>query len=290
MIIIDMNQISLASLMMDLNMRKSNEVDEGMVRHMILNSIRLYRQQFTKEYGEVVLTYDSKHYWRREYFPNYKASRRKGREKDSKDWDLIFGVLNKIKAEFKENLPYKFLEVYGAEADDIIATLCKHSQTEKDRTKNENILIVSGDKDFIQLQKYKNVKQWNPVQKKMLKDKNPDLYLKEHIIKGDRSDGIPNVLSDDNSFVDKIRQKPLTKKKIQSWVEHDFMDVAPNEQAKRNYHRNTTLVDLSKIPQDLKDKIKETYKTTPILGDRKNLINYFINNKLKELTNNLGDF
>ena len=174
------------------------------------------------------------------------------------------------------------LEVYGAEADDIIATICE--------SQKENIMIVSGDKDFIQLQKYKNVKQWNPVQKKMLKDKNPDLYLKEHIIKGDRSDGIPNVLSDDNSFVDKIRQKPLTKKKIQSWVEHDFMDVAPNEQAKRNYHRNTTLVDLSKIPQDLKDKIKETYKTTPILGDRKNLINYFINNKLKELTNNLGDF
>jgi len=174
------------------------------------------------------------------------------------------------------------LEVYGAEADDIIATICE-SQKEK-------IMIVSGDKDFIQLQKYKNVKQWNPVQKKMLNGKNPELYLKEHIIKGDRSDGIPNVLSDDNSFVDKIRQKPLTKKKIQSWVEHDFMDVAPNEQAKRNYHRNTTLVDLSKIPQDLKDKIKETYKTTPILGDRKNLINYFINNKLKELTNNLGDF
>ena len=102
-----MNQISLASLMMDLNMRKSNEVDENMVRHMILNSVRLYRTQFNKEYGEVVLTYDSKHYWRREYFPNYKASRRKGREKDSKDWDKIFGVLNKIKAEFKNNLPYK---------------------------------------------------------------------------------------------------------------------------------------------------------------------------------------
>ena len=158
-----MNQISLASLMMDLNMRKSNEVDEGMVRHMILNSIRLYRQQFQKEYGEVVLTYDSKHYWRREYFPNYKASRRKGREKDNKDWDKIFGVLNKIKAEFKDNLPYKYLEVYGAEADDIIATLCKNNQDEK-------IMIVSGDKDFIQLHKYPNVKQYSPILKKYVND------------------------------------------------------------------------------------------------------------------------
>ena len=51
MIIIDMNQISLASLMMDMNMRRSNTLDEGMVRHMILNSIRMYRKQFHNDYG-----------------------------------------------------------------------------------------------------------------------------------------------------------------------------------------------------------------------------------------------
>jgi len=282
MVLVDMNQVTLSSLMMQIGQSKDLQVNPDLVRHMVLNSIRTYRIKFVEDYGELVLCYDSKHYWRKDVFPQYKSNRKKMRESSDFDWNTIFNTLNVLKEELRENFPYKMLEVYGAEADDIIATICE-SQKEK-------IMIVSGDKDFIQLQKYKNVKQWNPVQKKMLKDKNPDLYLKEHIIKGDRSDGIPNVLSDDNSFVDKIRQKPLTKKKIQSWVEHDFMDVAPNEQAKRNYHRNTTLVDLSKIPQDLKDKIKETYKTTPILGDRKNLINYFINNKLKELTNNLGDF
>ena len=282
MVLVDMNQVTLSSLMMQIGQSKDLEVNPDLVRHMVLNSIRMYRTKFVEDYGELVLCYDSKHYWRKDVFPQYKSHRKKMRESSDFDWNTIFNTLNALKEELRENFPYKMLEVYGAEADDIIATICE--------SQKENIMIVSGDKDFIQLQKYKNVKQWNPVQKKMLKDKNPDLYLKEHIIKGDRSDGIPNVLSDDNSFVDKIRQKPLTKKKIQSWVEHDFMDVAPNEQAKRNYHRNTTLVDLSKIPQDLKDKIKETYKTTPILGDRKNLINYFINNKLKELTNNLGDF
>tara|TARA_B100001559_G_scaffold306734_1_gene298270 strand:- start:171 stop:1019 length:849 start_codon:yes stop_codon:yes gene_type:complete len=282
MVLVDMNQVTLSSLMMQIGQSKDLEVNPDLVRHMVLNSIRTYRIKFVEDYGELVLCYDSKHYWRKDVFPQYKSNRKKMRESSDFDWNTIFNTLNVLKEELRENFPYKMLEVYGAEADDIIATICE-SQKEK-------IMIVSGDKDFIQLQKYKNVKQWNPVQKKMLNGKNPELYLKEHIIKGDRSDGIPNVLSDDNSFVDKIRQKPLTKKKIQSWVEHDFMDVAPNEQAKRNYHRNTTLVDLSKIPQDLKDKIKETYKTTPILGDRKNLINYFINNKLKELTNNLGDF
>ena len=282
MVLVDMNQVTLSSLMMQIGQSKDLQVNPDLVRHMVLNSIRTYRIKFVEDYGELVLCYDSKHYWRKDVFPQYKSHRKKMRESSDFDWNTIFNTLNALKEELRENFPYKMLEVYGAEADDIIATICE--------SQKENIMILSGDKDFIQLQKYKNVKQWNPVQKKMLKDKNPDLYLKEHIIKGDRSDGIPNVLSDDNSFVDKVRQKPLTKKKIQSWVEHDFMDVAPNEQAKRNYHRNTTLVDLSKIPQDLKDKIKETYKTTPILGDRKNLINYFINNKLKELTNNLGDF
>jgi 5'-3' exonuclease len=280
MIIIDMNQISLASLMMDLNMRKSNEVDEGMVRHMILNSIRLYRQQFTKEYGEVVLTYDSKHYWRREYFPNYKASRRKGREKDSKDWDAIFGVLNKIKAEFKDNLPYKYLEVYGAEADDIIATLCKNFQDEK-------IMIVSGDKDFIQLQKYPNVKQYSPILKKYVNGHDPNTYIKEHILKGDTSDGVPNVLSPDNTFVDGIRQRPLGRKKIENWLDMHIDDL-PDE-VKRNYQRNAKLINLDNIPEELEMEIMKTYKEAPC-GDRSKLLNYFIQSRLKNLTNEIGEF
>ena len=275
-----MNQISLASLMMDLNMRKSNEVDENMVRHMILNSIRLYRTQFNKEYGEVILTYDSKHYWRREYFPNYKASRKKSREKDNKDWDKIFGVLNKIKAEFKNNLPYKYLEVYGAEADDIIATLCKTNQDEK-------IMIVSGDKDFIQLQKYPNVKQYSPILKKYVNGHNPDTYIKEHILKGDTSDGVPNVLSPDNTFVDSIRQRPLGRKKIETWLDIHIDDLP--EEVKRNYQRNDKLINLDNIPEELGKEIMFEFKEAPC-GDRSKLLNYFIQSRLKNLTSEIGEF
>ena len=280
MIIIDMNQISLASLMMDLNMRKSNEVDESMVRHMILNSIRLHRQQFQKEFGEVVLTYDSKHYWRREYFPNYKAGRRKGREKDDKDWDSIFGVLNKIKAEFKENLPYKYLEVYGAEADDIIGYLCEENRDEK-------ILIISGDKDFIQLQKYPNVKQYSPILKKMVNGHNPTTYIKEHILKGDTSDGVPNVLSQDNTFVDGIRQRPLGRKKIETWLDIHIDDLP--EEVKRNYQRNDKLINLDNIPDELGKEIMFEFKEAPC-GDRSKLLNYFIQSRLKNLTSEIGEF
>ena len=280
MIIIDMNQISLASLMMDLNMRKSNEVDENMVRHMILNSIRLHRSDFHKEFGEVVLTYDSKHYWRRDYFPNYKAGRKKGREKDNKDWDAIFNCLNKIKAEFKENLPYKYLEVYGAEADDIIATLCKHNQDEK-------IMIISGDKDFIQLHKYPNVKQYSPILKKMVNGHDPDTYIKEHILKGDTSDGVPNVLSQDNTFIDGIRQRPLGRKKIETWLDMHIDDLP--EEVKRNYQRNENLINLDNVPEILEKVIIDEFDKAPC-GDRSKLLNYFIKSRLKNLTNEIGEF
>ena len=275
-----MNQISLASVMMDMNMRKSNEVDESMVRHMILNSVRMYRQQFTKEYGEVVLTYDSRHYWRREYFPNYKASRRKGRENDKEKWDTIFGVLNKIKAEFKDNLPYKYLEVYGAEADDIIATLCKSNQDQK-------IMIVSGDKDFIQLHKYLNVKQYSPIVKKFVNGHNPTTYIKEHILKGDTSDGVPNVLSPDNTFVDSIRQRPLGRKKIETWLDIHIDDLP--EEVKRNYQRNDKLINLDNIPIELEKEILDVYNEAKF-GDRSKLLNYFIQSRLKNLTETIGEF
>ena len=279
MIIIDMNQITVASLMMHLNMTKSKEPDENIVRHMILNSVRMYRSQFTEEYGEVVLAYDSKHYWRRDFFPNYKASRRKGREKSDLDWDAIFEVLNKIKAEFKDNLPYKYLEVYGAEADDIIATLVKN--------KKEPIMIVSGDKDFIQLQKYSDVKQYSPILKKYVNGYNPDTYIKEHILKGDTSDGVPNVLSPDNTFVDGLRQKPLTKKKIESWLNANIDDL-PDE-VKRNYQRNETLISLDKIPSELETEINEVFDNAPC-GNRSKLLNYFIQSRLKNLTETIGEF
>jgi hypothetical protein len=280
MILIDMNQIAVANLMMNLKMNNSKTIDESMVRHMILNSIRMYRMEHHDEYGEVVLTWDSKHSWRRDYYPEYKASRRKGREESDLDWDDIFGTLNKIRNEIKENFPYKYLEVFGAEADDIIGFLCEENRDEK-------IMIISGDKDFIQLQKFPNVKQWSPITKKDVNGFNPTTYLKEHILRGDTSDGVPNVLSPDNTFVDGLRQRPLSRKKIQSWLLGGGSDW--NDEVKRNFQRNSTLIDLSRTPEELKNQIRLEYNNAPH-GDRSKLLNYFMQNKLKELTENIGEF
>ena len=284
MILVDMNQISLASVMMHLNITKRDSVDTGIVRHMILNSLRMYRQNYFREFGELVICYDSKNYWRREYFPEYKAGRRKSRETSSHDWNDIFECLNTIKSEIRDNFPYKVLEVYGAEADDIIAALCGELEFDNGKT-----LILSGDKDFIQLHRFKNVKQYSPITKKFINGEDPTEYLYQHILKGDSSDGVPNVLSPDNTFVDGLRQRPLSKKKISEWAGPLCEQVLPNDELKRNYQRNKKLIDLQETPKELHLECIRTYQDAPE-GDRSKLLNYFIKNRLNDLMENIGDF
>ena len=281
-----MNQVTISNLMMQLGSKRENDVDEDLVRHMVLNSIRMYRSRFQSEYGEMVLCYDSKKYWRRDYFPNYKSNRKKDRANSGLDWNTIFETLNNIRDEIKTHFPYKVLEVEGAEADDCIAVVVQHIAVTP--SEYEKVLILSGDKDFIQLQKHNFVKQFSPVLKKFVNGIDPDIYIREHILKGDRSDGVPNFLSSDNTFVDELRQKPLTKKKLEVWI-----DLAPEdyctEDMMRNYQRNRTLIDLEMIPSDLKDSILEQYQLPP-KGERSKLLNYFINKRLKNLMNDIGDF
>ncbi len=280
MILVDMNQISVASVMMHLNMTKQTKPDESMVRHMILNSLRMYRTRFVEEYGELVLCYDSKHYWRRDYYPEYKYSRKKTRDTSKHDWDAIFEVLNNVKDELKEYFPYKHLEVDGAEADDIIAALCLELEYDNGKT-----LILSGDKDFIQLQKFSNVYQYSPITKRFINGIDPEDYLNEHIMRGDSGDGIPNVYSPDNTFVEGLRQKPLSKKKIATLIEGVF----PNDEVKRNYQRNKKLIDLTQSPNELFLECIQAYQTASN-GDRSKLFNYFIQKRLKNLTEAIGDF
>ncbi len=284
MILVDMNQVTLSNLMVQLGGSKNVEPD--FVRHMVLNSLRSYRSKFEGEFGELVLCYDNKTNWRREYFPNYKHSRRKGRKESKLDWNNIFDTLHMIKSELTEFFPYKVLEVDNAEADDIIASVVFHVASEP---KNyEKVLILSSDKDFIQLQKYNFVSQYSPMQKKFINGVDPTTYIKEHILKGDRGDGVPNFLSPDNTFVDELRQRPLSKRKLEAWIDLEPSDYC-NEEMMRNYQRNRTLIDLSYIPDDIKEKCTETFLDAPE-GNRKHLLNYFIKKKLKSLMENIGDF
>ena len=280
MILIDLSQIMVASTMMSMG-KEESEVDIDMVRHMILNSLRMYRSKYHDEYGELVLCCDGRHSWRREHFPQYKAARKSNRDADNRNWTQIFGCLDTIKSELKEFFPYKYLEIDEAEADDIIGVLARQSGSER-------VMIISGDKDFIQLQTYKNVKQYSPITKKLVTAKNPYNYLKEHIMRGDSSDGIPNFLSSDNCIVDKIRQKPLSKKKVESWLGESPVDFCTEEQL-RNYHRNMKLIDLQYTPLDIVGKIKQQFNENP-KGKRSGLLNFFVEKKLNNLIQDIGEF
>jgi len=279
MILIDLSQIMVASTMMSMG-KDQSQVDISMVRHMVLNSLRMYRTKYHKEYGELVLCCDGKHSWRREHFPQYKASRKTNRDADSRDWTQIFECLDTIKSELREFFPYKYLEIDESEADDIIGVLA--------RIATEKVMIISGDKDFIQLQVRDNVDQYSPITKKIVYDVNPAKYLKEHILRGDSSDGVPNFLSSDNCIVDKIRQTPITKKKIELWIDQDPEDFC-NEEQLRNYHRNMKLIDLQYTPSNIANQVGKQFNEVP-KGKRSGLLNYFIERKLNNLIQDIGEF
>lgn len=282
MILIDLNQVLLSGLMAQIGGQKNIKLEESLVRHMVLNILRSHIKQFRSEYGEVVLCCDNKKYWRKEVFPFYKAGRKKTREKSDLDWHLIFDILGNLKRELRDNFPYKVIDVEGAEADDIIGTLTPlYSGSEK-------VLILSSDGDFLQLQQYKNVKQYNPTQKKFVKSADPLLELKEKIITGDKGDGIPNVLSPADCFVRDMRQKPITKNKMEQMLNESYSDWK-DEEAKVGYSRNQILIDLRNIPDEIKNSIIDTYNNTKP-SPRSKLINYFMEKKLKNLMEVIEEF
>jgi len=284
-IIVDLNQVMLSNLLMQLGNHTNAQLEENMVRHMILNSLRSYKVKFGEEYGEMVIACDNTNYWRKQIFPYYKANRKKNIENSELDWKALFECLNKIRAELKEYFPYRVIDVESAEADDIIATLVNKFGSELNT--GEKILILSGDKDFIQLHVYSNVSQYDPTRKKWIKHDDPERYLHEHILKGDAGDGVPNVLSPDNVFVVGDRQRPLTAKKMEKIMGTDLEEM--DTSLARNYSRNVQLIDLSFTPETIREKVMEQFEAQKD-RDRSKLLNYFIVNKLKNLTEHLSEF
>lgn len=276
MVLIDFTQTIIAGLMAQLKMN-GGEVSEDMLRHMILNSVRNYQKKYAPDYGEIVLCTDSSHTWRKDFYPMYKANRKKTRDASDLDWKMLFDTLQVVKEEIRDNFPYRYMYVEQCEADDIIAILVKHSR--------EPVMIVSGDKDFQQLHKYDYVKQWSPNLNKLITCDNPDLFLKEHILTGDKSDGIPNILSNDDCFVEGIRQTPLRKGIKDSYLR---MTIEKDDKYYRNYLRNQTLIDLEFIPQNIEDKILDEYSNTePVRGK---VFDYLRTHRLNELLNHVEDF
>jgi hypothetical protein len=284
-VLIDFNQVILASLFSSIGNHHNIDVDENLIRHMFLNSLRANRKKFTDEFGELVICADGKNSWRREIFPYYKAGRRKSREESELDWNELFRIINMIRSELIEHFPYKVIHIDHCEADDIIGVIAQEYGTILN-TGAEQILILSGDKDYIQLHRYANIKQYDPVRKKWIQNSDPDKYLMEHILKGDGGDGVPNVLSADNSIAVGERQKAMTAKRMAELMKGPSnMDSLTQSR----YYRNKMMIDLSEVPQKYKDQILEEYSKDKNVG-RSQLFNFFVEKRLKNLLTDIGDF
>lgn len=291
----DYSQTIISSLMAEIGTRSDVDIDTDLLRHIVVNNIRSYKQKFGREYGELVIACDSKiKYWRKDIFPYYKANRKKLREESPLNWKDIFDNIRIIRDEFVEFFPYKIIDVPSAEADDVVATLaewsCSNDLLEIGFvTEPKPLLIISGDHDFIQLQKFKHVKQFSPKTKKFVTpERTPGDYVLEHIIKGDKGDGIPNVLSDDDCIVSGVRQKSITSKKLEEWIANPST-MPDTHTFKRNFDRNKKLVDLSYVPEEIKLNIINTFVNHP-KKDKSLLLPYFIKNRMKQMIEHIEEF
>ena len=280
--LIDLNQMMLTGLISNINPK--DQLDELLMRHIILNTLRSYVKRFRNDFGEAILCCDSRGYWRKAVFPYYKCQRKDEREKSSFDWNAIFKVTNTLKEDLKAKFPYKVIEVYGAEADDIIAVLCKKYHI------HESILILSSDKDFLQLQKYNNIQQINLKTKEFMVSDHPKEDLIKKIFTGDPRDGIPNILSSDSVFNDKQRQKPLTKKQLYSWLSSsNDLDQILTEEQYANFKRNDLLINFDNIPEELTNKIITKFDTVKP-NPKQKMYEYFVENEMINFINCIEDF
>lgn len=279
MILIDYSAIAVANVLV-----MKMDVKENLIRHMILNSLRAYRKRFKDNYGELVICCDGSNNWRRTIYPEYKASRRTSREKSHLDWDELFRIINSVRDELKENFPYHVCHVEGAEADDIIAQLAYNTAT---FNHYEPVLIISGDKDFAQLQVMDNVEQFSPMTKKFIEEPNPRSHLMNLVLSGDTSDGVPNVLSNDNVFVEGLRQTPLSKKKREMLADDP---ECLGSDVYRNYLRNQKMIDLTEIPSSVKQDIINNFKGQDPWTNKGKVFPYLVQNRLKSLLENVQEF
>ena len=280
MILLDNSQIILANLFQSL--KEHPTINEDFIRHMVLNSYRMIRKKFAKEYGELVICHDSPNSWRNTYFPLYKQNRKNKQKSSEFDWTLIYECMKNIRTEIAEVFPYRNMKIEGAEADDIIAILTMNTHMQ------EKIVIVSNDKDFQQLQMFPNVKQYSICKKEFLICPNPKMFLYEHIIRGDSSDGVPNILSEDSCIIDKDkRQSKITKKVIEDVL--SCINTVETSKYAKNWKRNQTLIDFTSIPEELMDKILDLYYTQSNKNSGK-ILNYMIEHKLVNLIDSIQEF
>lgn len=281
MLLIDFNQVVISNLMVHAN-KNAHKVDIHDVRSMVLFSLKRYMNKFRKSHGKMVICVDGKHVWRKKEFPYYKENRKEQKAKSPVDWEVVSNVIYTIAKELYLYFPYKVISVDSAESDDCIAVLTKMI------SQQENVIIISGDKDLIQLQRFPNVLNYDPVRDRYLGTDDPARYLKEHILRGDSGDGVPNFMSDDDTFMNSgKRQKSIYAAKLEVWL--DDPDFFETSEFKENIQRNIKLIDLENVPEELEVKIKRQFARDPV-GSKAKIMPYLAEKRLNRLVESIGEF
>lgn len=300
MIALDWSQIVAAGALAfgsDFDKGKDTAKMVDIVRHSVLTTILSYKKKYGKEYGDIVLAADGRNYWRREIFQYYKAGRKAARQESATDWGQIFSIGSDIREEINEIFPYKVIKHDMAEGDDVIGVLAKWSQT-NDLNSNlmdespKPFMIISNDGDYKQLHKYKNVRQFNPLLKKLVAA--PDKYfLLEKLLTGDAGDGIPNIRSTDDQLVRGVRQPAITEKlKVEARKMQDAKQEIKfaDDFMTKNYHRNRNLIDFDYIPDNITNEILQLYLNNEVVKDKAKIFNYFIKNRCRLLMERIQEF
>jgi hypothetical protein len=297
MILVDYSQVALSAILTFQRELKGTESEvKNLIRHVTLSTLKSYKKKYGKDYGDMVIACDGRKYWRKEYFEHYKASRKKNREASDLDWKLIFDTLSEMREDIARVFPYRVVHVERAEADDVIAVMTKYLQENELIQEGlveeaQKVLILSSDKDFKQLQAEWNVKQWSPMQKKYMTASKKEIqdWMLEHVAKGDAGDGVPNVLSADDVFVKGERQKVMSAKRLEEFLEKGI-DACRNDQEKRNWQRNLNLVDFSYIPEDVSKEIVNAYLNTKPNKDKMAIMNYLMEHRCRLLLDEIEEF
>ena len=284
MVLVDFNGLAIGSIMGQLS--RGEELSENLVKHIILNNLRVYRNKYPEsKHGKMVIACDS-YSWRKDVFPEYKAARKANRATDKHDWPMIFDLIEDTLNDLRENFPYAVIKIDSAEADDIIGALTVH----KADFGGEDVVIISADKDFIQLQQYGHVEQWSPMFNKMIKEDNPRRYLFEHLLKGDSGDGVPNANSHDDVFTTGSRQTPMTQKAIDKyWDNRDDLEMIMKPNVFRNFMRNVQMIDLTNTPDGIREAAINTYENYKY-PPRTNILTYLIEHRMKMLIDSAAEF
>jgi len=301
MILVDYSQVALSAILTFQRELKGDTSEvKNLIRHVTLSTLKSYKKKYGKEFGELVVCCDGRRYWRKEIFEYYKAGRKKMRDNSDLDWKLIFDTLSEMRDDIAKHFPYKVIHLERAEADDIIAVMTEWVQNNQLVQEGlveepQQILILSSDKDFKQLQlapfSSGNVRQWSPMQKKYITASKQEVleFTVEHIVKGDTGDGIPNILSKDDVFVSGDRQKPVSAKRMAEFLEKGI-DACRTDEEKRNWQRNTKLIAFDNIPKDVKHEIISTYLNTKPNTDKMNIMNYLMEHRCRLLLDEIEDF